>query len=519
MFTVNGKPFLALAGEAHNSSSSSLAAMEPVWEKAERLCLNTVLLPVTWELIEPEENHFVFDLADGLIDKAREHGLKLGFLWFGAWKNAQCSYAPAWVKMDSERFWRAEVKKGEKKVALDSFHGMQYSTLSCHCEETLKADSRAFAALMEHIRQVDEQEQTVVFVQVENEPGLQGAARERSDYADALFAGQAPEDFAGYMKSHAGTMREDIRAAVEGGRASGTWEEVFGPAAEEIFQCYHVAKYIDGVAAAGKAAYPLPMTINAWLEQGEPGNYPAGGPVGKMLEVWKFCAPHIDILCPDIYVRHFCQVCDEYHRPDNPLLIPETATHSHAGPRLVYTVGHHHAWGFSPFGFEEMGEPFSASMGFLFGMDTSDPLLSTPQNVEEYAWYNRTLAQMVPLLAEAYGTEKLQAVISERPEENTMSFDGFSFCVVMESVMLSRKDGVCLALEVGKGEFYLMANACHISILSNDPAKPHVDLLQLEDGEFVDGKWQMFRRLNGDEAASLHYDKPTLLRLKVFAYR
>lgn len=519
MFTVNGKPFLALAGEAHNSSSSSLAAMEPVWAKAEQICLNTVLLPVTWELIEPEESKFEFDLVDGLIEKAREHGLKLGFLWFGAWKNAQCSYAPAWVKTDLERFWRAEVEKGQKKITLASFYGMQYSTLSCHCEETLKADSRAFAALMAHIKQVDEQEQTVIFVQVENESGLQGAAREHSDYADELFAGQVPEDFASYMKSHTGTMREDVRNAVEGGKSSGTWDEVFGPAAEEIFQCYHVAKYIDAVAAAGKAEYDLPMTVNAWLEQGEPGNYPTGGPVGKMLEVWKFCAPHIDVFCPDIYVRHFCQVCGEYDRLGNPLLIPETATHSHAGPRLVYTVGHHHAWGFSPFGFEEMGEPFSASMGFLFGMDTSDPLLNTPQNVEEYAWYNRTLAQMTPLLAEAYGTDRLQAVISEKPEENIMSFDGFTFQVTMESPMLSRKDGVCMALETGKGEFTIIANACHISILSCDPAKPHVDLLQLEDGGFADGQWKMFRRLNGDEAASLRYDKPTLLRVKVFAYQ
>lgn len=518
MLQVNGRPFLALAGEAHNSSSSSLAAMEPVWAKAKELCLNTVLIPVTWELVEPEEGRFEFDLVDGLIEKAREHGLKLGFLWFGAWKNAQCTYAPEWVKTDLERFWRAEVEKGQKKVTLASFHGIQYSTLSCHCEETLKADSRAFAALMAHIKQVDGQEQTVVFVQVENESGLQGAAREHSDYADQLFAGQVPEDFAGYMKSHAGTMREDVRAAVEGGKASGSWEEVFGPAAEEIFQCYHVAKYIDVVAAAGKAEYGLLMTVNAWLEQGEPGNYPTGGPVGKMLEVWQFCAPHINVFCPDIYVRHFCQVCDEYARLGNPLLIPETATHSHAGPRLAYTVGHYHAWGFSPFGFEEMGEPFSDTAGFLFGMDTSDPLLTTPQNVEEYAWYNRTLAQMTPLLAEAYGTDRLQAVISERPEENAMAFDGFTLQVAMDSPMLSRKDGVCLALEVGKGEFYLIANACHISIQSNDPAKPHVDLLQLEDGAFVDGQWRMYRRLNGDEAMSLSYDEPTLMRVKVFAY-
>lgn len=528
MLTVNGKPFLALAGEAHNSSSSSLAAMEPVWAKAEQLSLNTVLLPVTWELIEPEEGRFEFDLVDGLIEKVREHGLKLGFLWFGSWKNGQCTYAPAWVKTDLERFRRAEVKKGERKIHLDSFYGMEYSTLSCFCKETMQADSKAFAALMAHIKTIDEQERTVLYVQVENEPGLMGAGREHSDEADKIYAQPVPAEFAQYMRAHAAELREDVRAAVEGGRASqnelsesGSWEEVFGSSdiGEEIFQTYHVAKYIDTVAAAGKAEYDIPLAVNAWLEQGPVGSYPVGGPVSKMMEVYKFAAPHIDIICPDIYVRHFCQVCDEYHRPGNPLFIPETATHSHAGPRLVYAVGHHHAWCFSPFGFEEMGEPFADSMGFLFGMDTSDPLLSTPQNVEEYAWYNRTLSQMTPMLAKAYGSGKLQAVISERPDEDTMAFDGFSLKATMESPMLSRKDGVCMALEIGKGEFYIIANACHISILSNDPAKPHVDLLQLEDGGFVDGQWRMYRRLNGDEAASLRYEKPTLLRVKVFAYQ
>lgn len=98
MFQVHGKPFLMLAGEAHNSNSSTLLAMQPVWKKAKELAMNSVLLPVSWELIEPEEERFDFTIVDGLIYEARENGLKLGFLWFGTWKNGGCSYAPAWVK-------------------------------------------------------------------------------------------------------------------------------------------------------------------------------------------------------------------------------------------------------------------------------------------------------------------------------------------------------------------------------------------------------------------------------------
>lgn len=519
MFQVNGAPFLMLAGEAHNSNSSSLAAMEPVWDKARQLCLNTVLLPVSWELIEPEEGSFCFELVDGLISQARSRGLKLGLLWFGAWKNGQCTYAPAWVKTDLRRFLRAEVVKGERKTHLDSFHGIEYSTLSCLCEETRNADSKAFAALMAHLKKVDGSERTVIYVQVENESGVQGAAREHSDYADELFAGEVPAEFARYMKDHTATMREDVRSAVEGGRESGSWEQVFGPMAEEIFQTYYVASYIDAVAAAGKAQYDIPLAVNAWLEQGPPGSYPTGGPVSKMIEVYQFAAPHIDVICPDIYVRDFCGVCDAYSRPDNPLLIPETATHSHAGPRLVYSVGHYHAWGFSPFGFEEMGDPFDNVQGFLFGMDTTDPLLSTPQNAEEYAWYNRTLAQMTPLLAEAYGTEKLQAVISEVPEKTDMRFERFTFRALMDTPMMARKDSVCLALQTAEDEFYLLVNACMLQFLSSDSEKPNVDILALEEGELSNGYWKMYRRLNGDEAFTLTFGKPTLLRVKLFAYR
>jgi hypothetical protein len=279
-----------------------------------------------------------------------------------------------------------------------------------------------------------------------------------------------------------------------------------------------VARYIDAVAAAGKAEYDIPLAVNAWLEQGEPGNYPSGGPVGKLLELWQFAAPHIDVICPDIYVRDYCRVCEEYHRNGNPLLIPETGIHSHAGPRLVYTVGHHHAWGFSPFGFEEMGEPIDAAIGILFGMDTGEPLLSTPQSVQEYAWYNKTLRDLTPMLAQCYGTRRLQAVISEQAER-TMVFDGYSIAASMDHPMVRRKDGVCLALQASDNEFYLIANGCALAFASADPGKPHVDILALEDGSFVNGEWKMLHRLNGDEAQIMNYGKPTLLRVKLFAYR
>ncbi|MFV0329675.1 MAG: DUF5597 domain-containing protein [Dysgonomonas sp.] len=520
IFMVNGKPFIMLAGEVHNSSSSSAEYMEGVWEKAKTIGLNSLLLPVTWEMTEPQEGFYDFDLVDKLIEQARKHHKKLAFLWFGAWKNAQCMYAPSWIKTDLKRFKRAQVEKGKDVAFLERYRGLQYTTLSYLCQETLSAESKAFSALMEHIKLVDSNDGTVIAIQVENETGLQGAAREHSDKADLLFAQAVPQNFVDYMKNNTAEMSEDVLAAIQNGKNSGTWSEVFGRVAEEIFSAYYVSSYVNTVAKAGKAVYALPMFANCWLNQGgSAGDYPSGGPVARVMEVWRYCAPAIDIIAPDIYIREFCDTCDEYTKLNNPLFIPETATHSLAGSRLVYTVGHYHGIGFAPFGFETMGEPFTVIEGFLFGMDTSDPALSKPQNVEEYGWYNSTLNSMMELLTEKYGTRDLQAVLYERNQENTLIFGTFGFKVMMDQIpIVTRKDGVCLVLKQAEDEFYIIACGCMIMPFSANPEKPYTDILNMEDGEFINRVWTMHRRLNGDEVAVKNYEKPILLKVKLFAY-
>lgn len=516
---VDDKPFILLAGEVHNSSSSSAEYMEKVWEKATELGMNTLLLPVSWELIEPEEGNFQFELVDKLIEQGRSYGKKIVFLWFGSWKNAQCYYAPAWVKTDLKRFQRAQIEKGKNFTKTKEFYDMPYTSISYFCENAMQADARAFSKLMAHIREVDEEQNTVIMVQVENETGILGAAREHSDFADEMFAKEVPQELVDYLNKHWGELPDRMKAAMESGSQPGDWETVFSSYAEEAFSAYYIAKYVNTVAEAGKREYPLPMAVNCWLEQGgTPGRYPSGGPIAKIADIWKFAAPAIDIIAPDIYVRNFCETCDEYTRENEPLFIPETACHSYAAPREIYTVGHYHTMCYSPFGFEDMGDVRLFEQGYLFGADSTDPLLQTPQNVEEYGWITRMLHEMIPLLAEKYGTRDLQAVICERAEEDEMLFGDYGFKVVLSSPMISRKDGVCLVLKAAEDEFYMLGNGCAFTVFSTNQETPNVDILVMEDGEFTDGHWKANRRLNGDEVVLMHFDKPGLLHMKLFQY-
>jgi hypothetical protein len=175
---VDGRPFVMLAGELHNSSASSLNYMEPMWEKLVALNLNTVPATVSWELVEPHEGKFDFSLVDGLIEGAGAHDLKLVFLWFASWKNAWSTYVPEWIKKDLDRFPRAQDKAGRNTGAI--------TPLSA---EAMKADARAFTALMRRIRKIGEGRYTVLMMQIENETGILGNSRDFSPLADKLFAG------------------------------------------------------------------------------------------------------------------------------------------------------------------------------------------------------------------------------------------------------------------------------------------------------------------------------------------
>jgi hypothetical protein len=166
---------------------------------------------------------------------------------------------------------------------------------------------------------VDGTTHTVLMMQVENESGVLGPARDYSAEAEGAWKRPVPDALLSFLtknKEHLQPEFLDVWGRT-GFRTKGTWGEVFGDSqrAQEIFEAWQYSQYIDAVAAAGKAEYPIPMYVNAWLTQytGEPGgDHPSGGAVSRVLDVWLAGVSHIDVLAPDIYLADLRGVLAAY---------------------------------------------------------------------------------------------------------------------------------------------------------------------------------------------------------------
>ncbi|HWU50002.1 MAG TPA: DUF5597 domain-containing protein [Asticcacaulis sp.] len=334
---VDGAPFLLLGGQANNSSNYP-AVLPKVWPAIEDMKANTLVMPVAWQQIEPKEGQFDFSFVDTLIQQARDHHVRLDILWFGTWKNTNPNYTPDWVKTDNKRFPRLINQDGSTSYALSPLY-----------DATREADKKAYVELLKHIKAIDGDQHTVILMQIENEAGVYGAARDYSKKADELMNKPVPATLIKAMGKRAL-------------KSSGDWHEVFGDDADEYFHAWSIASYCDDIAAAGKAVYPLPTYMNDALKDPlnpaqKAGSYASGGPSYNVLDLYKVAAPHIDILAPDTYMpssKAEEATLDFYARPDNALFVAESGNTA-IYARYLFTALGHQAIGFDPFGFDYTG--------------------------------------------------------------------------------------------------------------------------------------------------------------------
>ncbi|KQV59184.1 glycoside hydrolase [Pelomonas sp. Root1217] len=504
---VDGKPFLMLGAQAHNSSNYP-EALKPVWEAAKDAKANTVLMPVAWEQVEPEEGKFDFSFVDTLVKEARQQKQRLVILWFATWKNTSAQYTPAWVKLDPKRFPANLDREGKPNYSLSPFG-----------TETLKADKRAFVALMAHLKKIDSAERTVLMVQVENEVGTYGLVRDFGKAAEAAFTQPVPAAVLARKK------------AVVPGAASGNWRAVYGDYADEYFHAWAIARYIGDIAAAGKAVYELPMYVNNALrnpldQPPKPWNkdFASGGPTWDVIDIYKAAAPALDIVAPDIYRPESEQVNANlrlFQRADNALWVPEIGNAAAYG-RYLYPILGHGAIGVAPFGIDYFNY-------------SNFPLGSTSTDREMVEPFARVFKMFAPIQRQwaqwAFDGRTRGAAEGDDRKPQLLEFPGWVAKLSYREWQFGETSwkmtdkfpagteqpggGVAIA-QIGDDEFLVIGQRTRVRM----EAAPGQNgfMLRTEQGRFDDqGRWVMERVWNGDQVDyGLNLPaEPVMLKIKM----
>lgn len=393
---VHGMPFLILGGELGNSSAACPQDIERIFQKLKKMGLNTVLVPVYWDLTEPVEGQFDFTLTDKALQQARENDLKIVFLWFGAWKNSMSCYAPLWFKENHKKYPRAYTQSGKPLEIASAFS-----------EAVYEADHHAFSQWMQHIATVDKEEGTVIMIQIENEIGMLEDARDYSREANKIFNAPVPAEFMTYLQKNKKALHPQMLKKWEsqGCKKQGNWQEVFGADiyTDEIFMAWHYAKYVEGLAQTARSIYNIPLYVNAAMNSRgrKPGEYPSAGPLAHLIDVWHCGAPSIDILAPDLYDNGFTDWVAQYKLHNNPLFIPEIRLTDNNSVRAFYIFGEHDAIGISPFSIED-------------GSDSPNSPL-----VQSYA----KLTELMPLLTKYQGKGLMKGLLFDSENKERIIAD------------------------------------------------------------------------------------------------
>ena len=499
---VDGAPYLMLGAQTNNSSNYP-AALKDVWPSVKKMHANTLSIPVAWEQIEPVEGRFDFSYLDVLLKEAREHKVKVVLLWFATWKNNAPHYAPAWVKLDNKRFPRVVKQDGDT-----------LNSLSPLGKNTLQADKKAFVELMNYLNKKDKQH-TVIMVQVQNEVGTYGSARDYSALAQSVFNAPVPDEL---------IQKLNLKP--------GNWPTVFGKDADEFFHAYYIAKYCNEITEAGKAVKNLPMYVNVALRNpfnpGKPGQYSSGGATDNVLHIWKAAAPAIDLIAPDIYFRDHktvSKVLDIYARPDNALFVAEIGNDQPFARYFYPTLGKG-GIGFSPFGMDD-----TDYTNYPLGAKTYGD-----QTIEEFAQHYRVIAPMMrewaklayennvwgvaePLdttgdtrkiwNAEATPAEKDQYA-KDKAAALTQTLDlglwdaevtyGRYMFWIDPPVGNTPSSGGALIAQLSDNEYLVTAHKARVEFKPSSELKDKKTMIErIEEGHFEKGKWVMERVWNGDQ--------------------
>lgn len=180
---VDGKPFPYIGAEIRldallNCDRMKVEDVEKYISKASELGLNCVLIPIYWNLIEPEQDKYDFSVVDKILEYVNKYDLRMELLWFSTnmCGDTHSYLTPQYILEDpSLRFNRPD------EGAFWGYYGNRY-TLRFDDPWVLERETQAVTRLFTHIREWDAangERHPVISAQVHNEPD--GTMRWRVD--------------------------------------------------------------------------------------------------------------------------------------------------------------------------------------------------------------------------------------------------------------------------------------------------------------------------------------------------
>jgi hypothetical protein len=238
--------------------------------------------------------------------------------------------------------------------------------------------------------------------------------------------------------------------------------------------------------------------MNAWLDmacknQRAGFDYPSGGPVPAVLDIYFKKIKHIDFIAPDIYqygYKDFHYFCDQYAKKSNPLYIAECATGkgARAEKNIFYALGKYAAIGYDPWAVNR------CCPGFM-----TQPLVNTvdgrwsDEAYELHKSYKMISDAMEPVVM-AQNTPNLQTFVQEEGDNGVLLEFGDMDVEVFYDHPLNAARG--MVIRRSEKEFVLLGAGVHVSFSKKGGAR--VSVSRVEAGRFKGDTWILAYQLSSE---------------------
>ena len=215
-------------------------------------------------------------------------------------------------------------------------------------------------------------------------------------------------------------------------------------------------------------------------------------------------APAIDFLSPDIYVANFTEWCAWYTQSGNLLFIPESRGDARGVANGICAIGRHDAIGCSPFGLDRTAGP-----------DT------------ELARACAVSSQVAELILKNQGKGTMTVVVLEKEDPVPKLRLGN---YILRGRYSTRSFGppvtplervASLFIAAGPGDYVIVGRDMNVYFAAASDDSVSAGLGRVEKETYVNGRWVVGRRLNGDETPewkALRYpgDRYSIQRVKLY---